>query len=193
MSSYLCAEAVFLLLDPAKQKSGALISRPGQRGLQIVTGATVSRQADRDTFVASAKELSVAHDLPLIVIAECWDPPRGSGPNKVDKRWNYPTILGMGEGWGKWTAEFERHGVPMQDVIRVTPNVWRDALFGAHRPVDSAELKKTAVYYVQQRLRVTLAEDVAEAACIGFWGLHAPSVHHRIEVWHYKNGRRPGS
>ncbi len=196
MNVYTRAEAVFLLLDPAKHKSGALITRPSAQGMQIVTGAIVTKQNERDEFVGSAKELAAVHDLPLIVIAEEWDPPRGTivGPDSVNKRWTFPTVLGMGEGWGKWTAEFERHGVPELDVVRVTPNDWRDAVFGkTARPKEREELKKHAVKYIQQRMKMTLAEDIAEAACIGLWGLHAPAVHHRIEVWHHKSTRRRGA
>lgn len=194
MNPYLRAEAVFLLLDAAKKKSGAAITRPGgSAGLSLVTGAIVRCQADRETFVVSAKELATAHNLPLIVVAEEWDPPRGAGEKRVDKRWNYPTILGIGEGWGRWTAEFERHAVSELDVVRVTPNVWRDALFGPQRPRDSVELKRFAVRYIQTRLHATLPEDVAEAVCIGLWGLHSPDVHRRIETWRYKKGLRRSS
>jgi hypothetical protein len=189
MNLYRRAEAVLLALDPAKGKSGAALLRPDGHKTRLVTSAVVTRQEERETFVASARELAKLLTVPLIVVAEEWDPPRVSGGKRVDKNWNYPTILGIGEGWGRWTAEFERYGIPELDVVRVTPNVWRDALYGKQRVQDSDGLKKFAVNYVEQRMQQTLPHDAAEAVCLGLWGLHAPDVHRRIDVWARKNKR----
>lgn len=187
MNIYVRAEAVLLALDPAKGKSGAAILRPDGQRTRIVASGVVSLQAERETFVASAKELAALTQLPLIVVAEKWDPPRGSGPTRIDKRWNFPTILGIGEGWGRWTAEFERHDVSEKDVIRVTPNTWRDALFGKKREQESLRLKDVAIQYVERRTQQKMPADAAEAACMGFWGLHSPDVHRRVEAWFRKN------
>jgi hypothetical protein len=190
VNPYTRADAVLLALDPAKGQSGAALLRPDGQQTKLVTSAVVTKQAERETFVAGAKELAVKLNLPLIIVAEAWDPPRGSGATRVDKRWNFPTILGMGEGWGRWTAELERFDVPELDIVRATPNVWRDALYGKRREQDSKKLKAVAVQYVEQRLKVTLPHDAAEAVCLGLWGLHSMDVLRRAEVWFTKNRRK---
>ncbi len=140
--------------------------------------------------MAGAKEIASRLQLPLIVIAEEWNPPIIRKGEKVDKNWNYPTILGIGEGWGKWTAEFERHGISELDVVRVKPTVWRHALFGKILPPGRDALKRLAVDYIKTRLRVELPPDAAEASCIGLWALHSVEVHTRIEIWLKKNRRK---
>jgi Holliday junction resolvasome RuvABC endonuclease subunit len=183
VNPYTRVEAVLLALDPAKGKSGAAILRPDGQRTKLVMSLVVTKQSERETFVVGAKELAEKLELPLLVVAEEWDPPRGSGATRVDKRWNYPTILGMGEGWGRWTAEFERFGVAEKDVIRATPNTWRDALYGKVREQDSKKLKQVAVDYVERRLKVKLPHDAAEAVCLGLWGAHAIEVLKRAESW----------
>ena len=190
---YEMAQTVILALDPAKHQSGASILRPetGSPRPRLVTSAVVTDQAARETFVASAKEMAIALHLPLIIVAEEWDPPRGSGATRVDKRWNYKTILGMGEGWGKWTAEFERHALHELDIVRTTPNTWRDAIFGKKREKEGDKLKKIAVIYAQQRLKVELSHDAAESCCIGLWGFHSIDVHKRVAIWAKKHRKIP--
>lgn len=183
MNIYSVAKAVLLGLDTAKGKSGACLVRPQDTGLKLVTHGVVRKQHERDLFVSSAKELAQVFNIPLIIVAEEWDRPKGYGKNKKDKHWNYDTILGIGEGWGKWTAEFERHDISMLDVIRVTPNIWRDALFGRDRPKDSDALKQVAIDYAKRRTGgLELPSDVAEALCIAIWGSHSPEVHARAAV-----------
>jgi Holliday junction resolvasome RuvABC endonuclease subunit len=183
MNPYTRVEAVLLALDPAKGKSGAAILRPEGQHTKLVMSLVVTKQSERETFVLGAKEIAEKLDLPLIVVAEEWDPPRGSRETRVDKRWNYPTILGMGEGWGRWTAEFERFGVSEKDVVRATPNTWRDALYGKPREQDSKKLKQVAVDYIHHRLKLKLPHDAAEAVCLGLWGAHAIEVLKRAESW----------
>lgn len=189
MNPYTRVEAVLLALDPAKGKSGAAILRPDGQRTKLVMSLVVTKQSERETFVVGAKELAEKLELPLLVIAEEWDPPRGSGATRVDKKWNYPTILGIGEGWGKWTAEFERFGIADRDILRATPNTWRDALYGKQREQDSKKLKQVAVDYVQLRMKIKLPHDAAEAVCLGLWGAHALEVLKRAESW-FKSKRK---
>lgn len=177
---------VILGLDPAKAISGAgVLEIQGDRA-KLLAHARVTTQADRAEIVARACALSTERDMPLVVVAEEWDPPRHKRPPKpvagvdpetsgFDQKWTYKTILGMGEGWGRWTAEFERFGV--RRIERVLPNVWRDAILGKKRPKDTETLKRATVFYVRVRIGLQDIDDnVADAVCIGLWGMYAPAV-----------------
>ena len=154
-------EAVFLALDPALHTSGAAIVLPDYgpmdkapqpfRGEYILHefGKVVS-QGERTRYIETLLDLSDELDLPPVIVAETWDPPRNRhvGPNreyKPDQKWSFKTVLGMGEGWGRWSAEIEaaneaRREDKLQDIIleRVLPNDWRDTVFGKRRPKDSS-------------------------------------------------------
>lgn len=158
------AAAVILALDPAKGPSGAALLRPNGAKVALAAYAVLRKQSERDSFVAGAVELGKACRLPLVCVAETWDPPRGR-----DQRWTYPTILGIGEGWGLWAAELERHGV--RGVVRVTPNVWRNGLFGKRRPKDSDSLEEMAKLHVLGTFGFRPSDhNVSDAVCIGLWG-----------------------
>jgi len=177
---------VVLGLDPAKAVSGSAVLQIDGDRARLLANARVTTQADRAETVARACALSAERDMPLVVVAEEWDPPRHKRPPKTlpgvapetsgfDQKWTYKTILGMGEGWGRWTAEFERFGV--RRIERVTPNVWRDAIFGKKRPKDTESLKRAALFYARARLGLEGVDDnVADAVCIGLWGMYAPAV-----------------
>lgn len=191
LNPYVKAEAVILALDPAKGKSGASILRPSGQRTKLVHAGVVTKQSEREGYVIGAKNLAETAKLPLIIVAEEWDPPRGCGPTRVDTNWNYPTILGIGEGWGRWTAEFERCDISGKDVVRVTPNTWRDALYGKKRERDSLKLKQLAVEYVMHKFHVNLPHDAAESVCLGLWGEYSTEVLTLVEKWFKNNKKTP--
>lgn len=160
-----------LAIDPAKHLSGSALLKVQPTGnAEVEAFLAVSTQQQRRFVVQQAVERAEAAKLPLVVVAETWDKPRGR-----DQKWTYKTILGIGEGWGLWAAELEHSKV--RHVVRVTPNVWRDSVFGKHRPKDTEGLKAFALLYVQGRIRLHITDDnVCEAICIGFWGALAEPV-----------------
>lgn len=170
---------VILALDPAKSKSGAAILLASN---ELISAGLARRQPVREYFVRLAA--SLAHDLkrPLVCVAEEWDPPRhkrkrtAQGEEKVefDQRWTYPTILGMGEGWGLWRAELYRYRV--KNIVRVLPNDWRNALFGKRRAKDTDSAKLQAVDHIERLFGERMKDDVAEAVCIGLWAFKASNV-----------------
>jgi hypothetical protein len=203
-------EAVFLGLDPALHKSGAGLLCPDYGGLNEKPHAfqgqyaleefgKVLSQNERCRFVETAAERAIELGLPFVVLAETWDPPRdkkvplvGGGFAYVkDQKWTYETILGVGEGWGRWSAELENtaewlrdEGHPEMIVERVTPNVWRDALFGRKRPHDSEALKQYACRYFEGVFGYKASADISEAGCIALYATTSDVVRSRVEVWH---------
>ena len=209
-------EAVFLGLDPAKHTSGASILAPDYGGMDEQEHAfdgnyflhefgKVVSQTERERFVGSALDLSTELNLPLIVVAEVWDPPRdrkvrlpgGEFAYARDPKWTYETILGIGEGWGRWSAEIEsanefllekgRHKIT---VLRATPNIWRDALFGPRRPRDTDSLKAVAQRYFKAVFGYDASPDVAEAGCIALFGTTADEARAAAQTWQKPQRRR---
>jgi hypothetical protein len=205
-------EAVLLGVDPAKHTSGAVILTPDYgngmlgepehpfEGVYALSefGKVVS-QSERGRFVESALDTALELDLPLVVVAEEWDPPRlkklrlpgGQSGLLLDPKWTYTTVLGIGEGWGRWTAEIEtaseylveEEGLPPIPVVRATPNTWRDGLFGPRRPKDTLSLKSAACRYFEGVFGFAASHDISEAGCLGLWGTTALAVREAAEAW----------
>lgn len=173
--------AVILALDPSKHRSGAAVMLGPDK---VVLAARARKQVQREFFVREALRYGAMLGLPVVVVAEEWDPPKhrrirqanGTFKTEFDQKWTFPAILGVGEGWGRWTAEFERQGIREEHIIRATPPVWRDGLFGKRRPRDTKGAKAYAIAYVAQRFQLELDDDSAEALCLGVWGYHRPEV-----------------
>ena len=205
-------EAAFLCLDPAKHKSGAGILIPdygnGMLGEKeheftgnyyLAEYGKVETQEERGRFVESLLEASEEYGLAPVVIAEEWDPPvdkkvrlpDGEWVLVKDPKWTYKTILGIGEGWGLWNAEFEAASAALHDenfprliVERVTPNVWRDGVFGERRGKGRDENKATAMRIFEHIFGFAASEDISEAGCIGLWGTCSPAVEAAVARWH---------
>lgn len=203
-------EAVILGLDPAKHRSGACILMPdygpmdgspqpfsGQYVLHEF-GKVVS-QAERERIMESFIDLALEMHLPPVVMAEEWDPPhdrRVRLPNGEivyarDPKWTYETILGIGEGWGRWSAEIEcvnemlieEDNMPPVLLQRVTPNDWRDEMFGPRRPRETEPLKITAQRYFKGVFGYDVSDDIAEAGCISLFATTAPAVASAVVGW----------
>lgn len=185
-------DAVILGIDPAKHTSGATILVPHREGgYSLAEFGKVLSQAERRRFVQRLVTLAQETGRPAVLVAEEWDGPHdrrvrlpsGEFVFVRDPKWNYTTILGMGEGWGKWSAEIEiadaaleREGSPHILVLRVTPNVWRDDLFSKRRAKDTEALKVTARRYFTGVFGYEAPDDVSEAGCISLWGTTAGVV-----------------
>jgi hypothetical protein len=211
-------EAVLLAIDPAKHTSGAALlipdygntmageeEHPFEGNYALAEFGKVLSQGERERFLESALESAIELELPLVVVAEEWDPPRtrklrlpgDQSGFLMDPKWTYQTVLGIGEGWGRWMAEVEsasvfldeEYGFPAVPVVRVTPNDWRDALFGPRRPKEGSALKETACRYFDGVFGFAASHDISEAGCIGLWGTTAPEVRQAIETW--ERGKPP--
>jgi hypothetical protein len=196
--------AVFLGIDPAKHTSGAVLLEPvyGEKsklleGYAAAEFGKVVSQDERERFIESLIDTALESDLTPILIAEEWDPPRDRRIRTAqgwayvrDQKWTYETILGIGEGWGKWTAAIE-HGnailadekLPPLPILRVLPNVWRDALFGARRARHTDELKAAAERYYEMVFGYAASSDIAEGGCIALYGTTAPEAAVADAVW----------
>lgn len=214
-------EAVVLGIDPAKHTSGAAILVPdygnGMVGEDphpfrgdycLYEFGKVTSQSERERYVTTlldlSEELSEEHGkiLPPVIIAEEWDGPRdrkirlpgGESGWARDPRWTYQTIMGIGEGWGRWSAEIEVANEVRRDekispdilLFRTLPNDWRDAIFGENRAKDTDNLKATAVRFFKGVFGFDVSDDVAEAGCIGLHGLRNPLVAVAVEEWREK-------
>jgi hypothetical protein len=201
------SEAVFLAIDPALHTSGAAILAPDYGGMDadqqhafngdytLYEFGKVVSQSERNRYVETLIELSEELSLPAVVIAETWDGPRdrkirlpgGELAFARDPKWTYTTILGIGEGWGRWSAEIEAanefldgEGRASILVERVLPNDWRDALFGLQRAKDTETLKATACRYFEGVFGYAASDDIAEAGCIGLYGITAPAIADKV-------------
>jgi hypothetical protein len=197
-------EAAFLVLDPAKHTSGAVVLLPdygnemagedphpfeGQYALDEF--GKVETQEERERFVQAWIDIGTEMELPLVVVAEVWDPPRcrrlrlpgGQSGFLMDPKWTYQTVLGIGEGWGLWQAELlaaeaslVEDGIAAPPVVRVTPNDWRDELWGKQRAKTTEALKTQAVRYFEGVFGYAVGHDIAEAGCMSLWATTSDRV-----------------
>jgi hypothetical protein len=172
--SYKNAIAVFLTIDSAKVSGVALCAPETSGGKRGVTSYStdslceVVNQSGRLVWAQYAVELAEEYGWPLIVVGEEWTP---HGLSTA-------AFASLCESWGKWLAAFETAGVPPGQILRVTPNVWRDAVFGKKRPQTTEGLKAYACLYADKQLdQPRLSHNIAEALCIRVWAQHAASVH----------------
>lgn len=205
-------EAVLLALDPALHTSGAALlvpdygpmdgpPRPFSGEYILHEFGRVETQNERERYINTLLELAEELKLPPVIVAETWDPPRnrhtrnpanGEVEYVPDQKWSFKTVLGIGEGWGRWSAEIEtaneyrrEEGLGPDIVLeRVLPNEWRDVVFGTRRPRDSASLKAVAQRYFEGVFGYQAIADVAEAACIGLYGLRSKTVFDAVS--HYE-------
>lgn len=77
------------------------------------------------------------------------------------------TFVGMGKAWGRWEEQAMFHGIPASHVHGVAPQTWRAAMLGSTRGGDVA--RAGAVELAERVMGRELAEDAAEAVCIGLW------------------------
>lgn len=205
--AYDFAPAVILGIDSAKTVSGstllvphieprpqALLGRsdklyariPPVRSYTLEHFCEVRTQADHENCVMHLMTRAQELGLPPMVVAESWTP----------GRWGFAQIIGMGEGWGWWTAELRRAVERFPEVApvhveRVTPARWREDL-GIYHLAESREgpaLKRAAIQYVKAKLNVRVPADVAEAAAVALWGAQNDNVHERVEKWHVKQAQ----
>lgn len=205
-------EAVFLGLDPAKHTSGATILTPDYGNTMVgeeehpfegqyalAEFGKVTSQDERERFVESSLEHAEELDLPLVVVAEEWDPPRTRKvriPGNqfaivMDPKWTYKTVLGIGEGWGLWSAELQSANVflaeekklPPTPVERVTPNEWRDDLWGLRRGKSSEAVNEQAQRYFEGVFGYSVGADIAAAGCIALWGTTSSRVEAAVRDW----------
>ena len=182
-ASFEPVNAVVLCLDAAKHKSGSSLVIPDRKargGLQILHRCEVTEQEDREACVRHLYSEALARGLPPAIYAEIWTPMGKS---------TYETLLGLGEGWGWWTAEFNRAAKLHRQVLvapvicRATPDEWRDALFGPHRPRKRAPLKELAIQYVHSLFGFHVGDDVAESLCIGLYGIRNQRLLDEVRKW----------
>jgi hypothetical protein len=204
-------EAAFLCLDPAKHTSGAGLllpdygngmlgeeERPFSGNYYLAEFGKVETQEERGRFVEALLDAAEEFQLPPVVVAEEWDPPRDkktrlpSGQWVIikDPKWTYRTILGIGEGWGLWNAEFlaasaalQEEGRPGLIVERFTPNEWRDEFFGPSRAKESEALKAAAMKAFEHIFGYAASDDIAEAGCLGLCGTVSPKVAAAVAQW----------
>lgn len=210
-------EAVVLSIDPALHKSGATILIPdyGNPNFEdphpfrgdycMYEFGKVTSQSERERFVTSLLEMSDELSesqkkyIPPVVVAEEWDGPRdrrihlagGEMGWARDPKWTYTTIMGIGEGWGRWSAEIEtaneyrREEKLGPDILlhRVLPNDWRNNVFGENRAQDTASLKASAIRLFNGVFGFEVGDDIAEAGCIGLYALREPLIADLIRQW----------
>jgi hypothetical protein len=207
-------EAVFLGIDPALHTSGAALLVPDYgetedqpfRGEYVLQefGKVVS-QSERERYITSLLDTAEEFNLPAVINAEIWDGPRsrktrlphGGFALVHDQKWTYTTILGIGEGWGRWSAEIENANEHLESrrlrpiiLNRVLPNDWRDALFGTRRAKDTETLKATACRYFQGVFGYPVSDDIAEAGCIALAGTRNNEIAASVAEWHAKRSKK---
>lgn len=207
-------EAAFLAIDPALHTSGAAIllpdtgtineSYPFKGDYSLYEFGKVLSQSERERYVEALLDSADELDLPPIIVAETWAPPvdrkirlpGGETAYARDPKWTYDTILGIGEGWGRWSAEIEAANEFLREekrseilLVRVLPNDWRDRVFGTHRARDTDSLKAAACQFFQGVFGYAVSDDIAEAGLIGIYALNEPSIVRYVEQWHAERAK----
>jgi hypothetical protein len=182
-ATHSCVEAVILCLDSAKHNSGAgiLIHAPTKtHKYHLHMHATITSQRDRALCVQELYKLSHMSSLPPVICREDWTPGFKS----------FKAILGMGEGLGRWTAEFERVAemhqkiMPPAFIFSAYPKTWRAGVLG-----NANADKEEAVRFIKAVLGIDLPHDEAESICVGFFGAQQKDVHAGVEQWLKKKTR----
>lgn len=131
----------------------------------------------REFVVQHALAVAERREVPLVVIGEEW---RVSGSQKSkegkDKRWNTPTIAGLGARWGHWEDELWRGGVPDKRILRVDTGTWRMVMFGRGRMTEEQSKQHAMMRAKAHGVRGLEdlgkhAHNAAEAFCIAVFGL----------------------
>jgi len=149
---------VLLALDPAATSGWGLFLRG-----KAVDRGLAKNAKERRAVVDQAQQLAEQESLPLVVVAEGWS----AGGWKSVKQ-----LLGMGASWGRWAEQFEIAGVSRSRIVRVLTQDWRMVVLGGGG-------KAAALTYAERRwplLGAGVTDDVAEALCVGDWGLRAGEV-----------------
>jgi len=191
-------EAAFLGIDVAKGTSGVSLLMPdygfdGDSPFEgkyvLLEAGEVRTQDERVEWIERLLDSAEDYNLVPVVIAETWDPPitrkirapDGSWLIGMDQRWNFDTILGMGEGWGLWMAEIYAAEIPV--VHRVTPNTWRDELFGKRREKSTEASKEMAKRAFEGLFGYRVSADMAEGAMLALYGaVKSPQVADEVKA-----------
>jgi hypothetical protein len=111
--------------------------------------------------------LQIVGELPLVVVAEYWTI---GGP-----RANYKMFIGLGQSFGRWLDHIEEIlGVPEKEIVRPTPQLWRNGLFGSElvrkHSGKGDDLKRLACAYVSPPGFTPITDhNAAEAGCMACW------------------------
>lgn len=183
--SYNVARAAILSIDSAKV-SGSSLLLPTDKPLQpfaLQHYCVITKQLDRADCVQHLFTLADSYRLPPIVVAETWTP---GLPHKAAQS--------LSARWGLWWAEILRLEEQYQSfqphIIRVEPNVWRDAILGRKRSRNRDQLKAEAIAYIRMRFGYNVDDNVAEAVAIGLYGAQHPSAHEAVAAWNKRQQRR---
>lgn len=210
-------EAIFLGIDAAKHTSGAALLLPDYGGMDeedehpfegnyyLAEFGKVESQSERNRFVDSLVEHALDLELPAVVVAEAWDPPRhkkrrlaeGGWGVVLDQKWTPKTVFGMGEGWGRWMAEIETANEYLQEeggegIILMTrkPNEWRPGIFPAPLPKRSEDLKAMAMNFFEAAFGYKASSDISEAACLALYGAHSQEIADTLKQRQKKRGKK---
>lgn len=155
---------VVLGIDPARVSGWSIFARG-----KYVTSGVAKTQADRELAVRIANAESGGEDIPLVVVAERWNP---------GGKWYTATKVGIGTAWGLWLAELERIGLPKRRVVRVYPQTWRAAVLGMGGRGATTEACHQAALARANTLHHASAtsSDEAEAIAIAEWGTRSGEV-----------------
>jgi hypothetical protein len=156
------AQALVLGLDPARS-SGWATWAP----YTVIASGVCTTAPERRAVVAEAQAQAHERELPLVVVYERHTVGGGA-------RWNPETMMGMGEGRGRWLEQLELVEVRRSHIIGVSPGTWRRAALGkASATMKRDELKSMAVMSCRARGFVVESDDQAEAILIALWGAQA--------------------
>jgi hypothetical protein len=153
-------------LDPGEESGWGIAINP-EYPLEFGTASTIATRKEVCLLVVG---YSVQLQLPIVVFVEEWT---AGGPQAT-----YKMYVGLGKNYGRWLDHIELIiGVSESDIVRVTPQKWRNGLFGeairkyCQKPDVGVKLKKLACAYVSPTpTKLHRNHNAAEAACIACWG-----------------------
>lgn len=156
-------EFVSFAIDPG-EISGWAIAKNSNEPTMLGTTETIQQRV-----FACRQAVQLANNLPIVVVVEEWTL---GGP-----RANYKMFAGLGKNYGRWLDHIELIiGVQESDILRVTPQKWRNGLFGSaikrycSKPDVTSKLKRLACAYVSPPEKPPISShNAAEAGCIACW------------------------
>jgi hypothetical protein len=161
---------VILAIDPAKLSGWCLMVCRDY----ALSGIGNTHEA-RTSVVRLAKTSAEANGLPLVVVAETWS--RG-GPFGGAR-----SMAGLGAGWGRWDEAILAEIGKGYPLVRVLPQVWRAATFGAGGTSEALKLR-SKTFATTIAGRVVDSDDEADAIGIAVWARNAGEVGEELAFAH---------
>jgi len=161
MTSLEIPKFVSFAVDPGSESGWGIALIP-EFVAEFGTASTIN---ERKSACERAKIMAEDLNLPLVATVEEWTI---GGP-----RVNHKMLIGLGKSYGRWLDHIELIlGISEDDIVRATPQKWRNGLFGSKlvKKYTGNSLKALACAYLSPSGSLPVKNhNAAEAGCIACW------------------------